>query len=97
MVNKFKVIKGDNYDVSLIDLMEDKELMFIRFDNQEDADNMYACLDYYVNFINGIISENEVMKRDIEKLRRFITKLELERCQYLNDKQAKSKWGENYD
>ena len=37
------------------------------------------------------------LQNENEKLKRIISKLELERCECLNDQQAKSKWGENYD
>jgi len=34
------------------------------------------------------------LQNENEKLKRIITKLEMERCEYLNDQQAKNKWGE---
>ena len=37
------------------------------------------------------------LQNENEKLKRIISKLEMERCEYLNDQQAKNKWGENYD
>ena len=44
-----------------------------------------------------LINENDELEQEIRKFKRIIDKLEVERCEYLIDKQARSKWGDNYD
>lgn len=44
-----------------------------------------------------LINENDELEQEIRKFKRIIDILEVERCEYLTDKQARSKWGDNYD
>ena len=64
-------------------------------DNKTDERALYLCDQ--LNKLNNLSEENEQLKQENKKFKRIIDKLELERCKYLNDKQARSKWGDNYD
>ena len=63
----------------------------------EDVEEYKKIIEEQKKEIKQLKEENEQLKKENEVLKMIVNKLELERCQFLNDKQAKSKWGDNYD
>ena len=67
MTKRFRVTKGNDNSVAMIDLFEEKQLVFIKFNNSDDAESMFVCLNYHADFMNHLVEENEQLKQTIHE------------------------------
>lgn len=97
---KNRQLKEENYDLQDgLDFYKEQngslseEISNLEYKNEQLKQTEKDCQELN----HKLIIKNDELEQEIRKFKRIIDKLEVERCEYLNDKQAKSKWGDNYD
>jgi FtsZ-binding cell division protein ZapB len=65
---RFRVTISNTNAVSLVDVVENKQLMSITFKNESDAIDCKNALMYQCDLLNELHKENEQLKQEVETL-----------------------------